>query len=107
MRSKTDSAQKFIRLSEEALEKNDLDAVIELLEKRKTFLEALLQNSSSLSKAEVQECLRAEARLYKRLDAERTKLLKEMDNLSGGRKAVRKYGRKSQPAAAAFFDITT
>lgn len=108
MKPGSDSAQKFIRLSEEAFEANDLDAVVELLAKRKTFLEALVQNGSGLSKAEMQECLKAEARLFARLDAERVKLLKEMDELAGGRKAVRKYGPKSPPAAPpAFFDITT
>ncbi len=108
MKPGTDPAQKFIRLSEEALEANDLDGVLDLLEKRKTFLETLAQNSSALNKADAQECLKAEAALFARLDAERIKLLKEMDELAGGRKAVRKYGPKSPPAAPpAFFDITT
>jgi cell division protein FtsB len=108
MKPETDSAQKFIRLSEEALQEKDLDAMMALIEKRKTFLEALLQNSSGLSKAEVQECLKAEARLFARLDAERVKLQKEMDDLSGGRKAVRKYAPKSPTTTTpAFFDITT
>ncbi len=108
MKPKTDSAQEFVQLSEEALQEKDLDAMMALIEKRKTFLEAMLQNSSGLSKTEVQECLKAEAQLFARLDAEKVKLLKEMDDLSGGRKAVRKYAPKSAPPAPpAFFDITT
>jgi cell division protein FtsB len=91
-----------------AFAENDLDAMMALLEKRKAFLEAMLQNSSGLSRAEVQACLKAEVQLFARLGAERVKLLKEMDDLSGGRKAVRKYAPKARPPGApAFFDITT
>ncbi len=108
MKSGKDAAQKFIQASAEALQENDLDAMMDLLDKRKTFLEGLLQNGSGLSKTELQECLKAETQLFARLDGERVKLLKEMDDFADGRKAVRKYGAKPAPAAPpAFFDITT
>jgi hypothetical protein len=103
-----ESVDEFIRLGIEALQENNVDNLIDALQKRKVAFDSLVKDSRELSKAELLECRDRETELLARLQKERAKLLKEMDDLSRSRKAVRRYRPKFPlPPAPAFFDITT
>jgi hypothetical protein len=108
MRIKMELVDEVVQLGMEALQESDLDSMIDVLEKRKGLLGNLISGDRELTEAKLQECLDTEIRLLDRLERERARLLKEMDDLSRSRKAMRKYSPKFPlPPIPAFLDINT
>ena len=96
------------RLSEEALQETDVDKVIERLKEKNAFVMSLPLNESSLSVEEMERCLQTELAVLSRLEEERKKLLKQMEELSRYRKACQTYEPKFPfPPIPAFLDTTT
>jgi hypothetical protein len=100
--------QCITRLGNESLREKDIDRAIELLIGRNTLAIASPIEESSLSLAEMQLCLQVEVEVLNRLEQERKKLLKQMEELSSTRKACQRYQPKFPfPPTPAFFDTTT
>jgi hypothetical protein len=103
-------ARDFVRLSREALKERNRDRLIDLLmERGRLIFDAQTSGSRlDLPLHELKECLEREVDLLSRLEYERKNLLKQMDELSKSRSAVRKYRSKFPfPPMPVFFDTTT
>ncbi len=103
-------ARDFVRLSREALKERSRERLIDLLMERGRLISDAQTSGSRLDLPlhELKECLEREADLLSRLEYERKKLLKQMEELSKSRSAVRKYRSKFPfPPMPVFFDTTT
>jgi len=103
-------AEDFVRLSREAQKERNRERLIDLLmERGRLIFDAQTSGSRlDLPLHELKECLEREVDLLSRLEYERKKLLKQMEELSKSRNAVRKYRSKFPfPPMPVFFDTTT
>jgi hypothetical protein len=104
------TARDFIELSREAQKEPKRDRLIDLLMERGRLISGAQTSGSRLDLPlhELKECLEREVDLLSRLEYERKKLLKEMEELSKNRSAARKYRAKFPfPPMPVFFDTTT
>jgi hypothetical protein len=100
-----DSKTSFIRLTEKALPEKDLDKLIECLLEREPYCMELINRKISLDESEVEDLLVKETKIIERLEKERINLLKDMDNLSKNRAAIRTYIPKYPfPPMPVFFE---
>ncbi len=74
--------EEFIMLSRLALEAAEGEKFIEYLLKRDPYIISLLKDDPRLFGDDTRECLDRESAIQKRLEEERTGILKKMDELS-------------------------
>ncbi|MGA3175354.1 MAG: hypothetical protein ABSE25_13135 [Syntrophorhabdales bacterium] len=105
-----ETAKEFVRLGREALNEEIREKFIDLLmERRRVIEEARMPGSPiGLPLRELEECLERELAILGRLERERRKLLKHMEDLSKNRNAAQKYRAKFPfPPLPVFFGKTT
>ena len=99
-----DKKKAFVDLTEKALLEDDIDKLIEYLLERNSSVEYLMKNDVDISE-EAEEYLLKETKILKKLEDERKKLLKDMDNLSRNKAATKKYSPKFPfPPLPVFFE---
>lgn len=92
-------------LTERALKEDGLDEFINLLLQRMVILENMMENNVNIDSEEASNYLLKELNILKKLEAERKKLLVEMEELSKNKKAIKKYSPKFPfPPMPVFFD---
>lgn len=97
--------EEYFELTKKALKEDDFDKFIDLLMRRKVFIEYMIERNINIDVEEAQNYLLQEINIIKRLEKERKKILIEMDALSQNRKAVKKYSPKFPfPPMPVFFD---
>ena len=84
----------FVRLTEEALPEKDGDTFIKILLQREPYGMDLINHRVRIDEREAHEMLAREIEVLERLQEERTKLLKQMDQLSRSRRGARSYASK-------------
>jgi hypothetical protein len=95
----------FANLTDHAMPEKDIDKFIERLLEREPYAMDLINHRVKLSEAEIQDFLSKETIILERLKEERTKLLKEMENLAKSKKASKAYSPKFPfPPMPVFFD---
>jgi hypothetical protein len=98
---------RFVSLTRKALSEEESDRFLEDLLERDGLMRELVEKGPVLSPEEAGICLFQEGRVLARLEEERTKLLKDMEDLSINRKAVTAYVPKFPfPSMPVFFDRT-
>ncbi len=99
-----DKKKTFIELTEKALLEDDVDKLIEDLMERNSSVEYLMKNDVDISE-EYEEFLLKETKILERLENERKKLLKDMDELSRNRSVAKAYSPKFPfPPLPVFFE---
>jgi hypothetical protein len=99
-----DKKKTFFELTEKALLEDDVDKLIEDLLERNSSVEYLTKNDVDISE-ESEEFLFRETKILERLENERKKLLKDMDELSRNRSVVKAYSPKFPfPPLPVFFE---
>lgn len=83
--------EKFVMLTQTALNEPDPDKFIEYLLKRDPYIGYLLKNDPQTFGGMVEEYLLRETLILKRLEDERKETVGKMDKLSKNRKAIRRY----------------
>jgi hypothetical protein len=83
--------EKFVMLTQTALNEPDPDKFIEYLLKRDLYIGYLLKNDPQIFGGMVEEYLLRETLILKRLEDERKETVEKMDKLSKNRKAIRRY----------------
>ncbi len=97
--------EQVVELSTKALAEEDGDKFIEDLLKRDVLLVELIDREVEADRDLLKNWLEKELDILARLEKERTQLLKEMDNLSQKKRAMRHYcPRFPFPSMPAFFD---
>jgi hypothetical protein len=95
----------FIDLTLNALDEADADTFIEILMTREKERMQVMQEDMHLDEEVMKSCIEKETRLMERLEKERSRLFKEMGNLSQSRRAARRYSPKYPfPPMPVFFD---
>lgn len=95
----------FIVLTEKALNEEEQDKFVESLMKRDSYIGNLLKNDPRVFGAEMEKCLFRETLILARLEAERRKVIEEIDKVSKNKKAIKKYSSKFPfPFMPVFFD---
>jgi hypothetical protein len=99
--------ERFVALTEKALTEEDSGCFLEDLLERDGLMRELVEKGPVLSPEEAGICLFHENKVLARLEDERTKLLKDMEDLSINRRAVTAYVPKFPfPSMPVFFDRT-
>jgi hypothetical protein len=101
-----------LRLFEEstirALHEPDADAMIALLEGRISLLNSFMAHKSDIEPEQAGCLLRLEEEIIARLEDERSKVLKGLDELAKNLKALKVYSPKFPfPSMPVFFDKTS
>ena len=97
--------EKFVMLTQTALNEPDPDKFIEYLLKRDPYIGYLVKNDPQIFGGMVEEYLLRETLILKRLEDERKETIEKMDKLSKNRKAVRKYASQFPlPPTPTFFN---
>ena len=97
--------EKFVILTQTALNEPASDKFIEYLLKRDPYIAYLLNNDPQIFGSMVEEYLLRETLILRRLENERKETIEKMDRLSKNRKAVRKYASQFPlPQMPTFFD---
>ncbi|MCX5810544.1 MAG: hypothetical protein NTX36_14460 [Proteobacteria bacterium] len=86
--------QNFIDLTLNALDEADADSFIEILMTREKERIQVMQGDIHLDEGAIKSCIEKETLLMERLEKERGRLFKEMDNLSQSKRAARRYSPK-------------
>jgi hypothetical protein len=82
---------KFVLLTNLALNESDIDKFIDYLMKRDPYIDSLLKNIPEVFGNMTDECLLRETLILDRLERERKETIEKMDSLSKNRKALRRY----------------
>ncbi len=107
MQDTTSIIERVIDLSSKAINENNGDKFIKYLLEREGLLGKIVGEDIQADSELILNWLSKELDILSRLEKERTKLLKEMDELSQSRKAIRQYSSKFPlPSMPAFFDKT-
>ncbi|MCS7281175.1 MAG: hypothetical protein NZ583_06080 [Desulfobacterota bacterium] len=94
----------FVRLTEDALSEPDDEAFIEIIKARDGLLESIMEKSVDFPWVK-KEHVEMEKEILRRLESIKTKVLKEMDNLSMKKRAIASYQPKFPfPPMPAFLD---
>jgi hypothetical protein len=102
---KADEMPGLIEITVQAIEEADVDRFVELLMERNRTIESRLRSGVKLDPSEAEVLYHKEDQILKRLKEERTKVLIDMESLSGKGKAAKKYSSKfSLPPMPVFFD---
>jgi hypothetical protein len=97
--------EKFVMLTQTALNEPDPDRFIEYLLKRDPYIGYLLKNDPQIFGSMVEEYLFRETLILKKLEDERKETIEKMDKLSKNRKAVRRYASQFPlPPTPMFFN---
>jgi hypothetical protein len=83
--------EEFLLLSEVAAGEEDQDRLVAVLTKRNACIGRLISEEADAFADEIGECLDRETLILERLEAERHKIVKEMEKVSHARKAARSY----------------
>jgi hypothetical protein len=83
--------EKFIMLTQTALNEPDPDKFIEYLLKRDPYIGYLIKNDPRIFGSMEEEYLLRETLILRRLEGERKETIEKLDKLSKNRKAVRRY----------------
>ena len=86
--------EKFVMLTQTALNEPDPDKFVEYLLKRDPCIGHLLKTNPQIFGGMAEEYLLRETLILERLENERKETIKKMDKLSKNRKAVRRYASK-------------
>lgn len=96
--------EKFVLLTQTALNEPDPDKFVECLLKRDPYIGRLLKIDPRIFGGMAEEYLLRETLILERLENERKETIEKMDKLSKNRKAVRGYTSKFPlPPPSAFF----
>ena len=99
--------QIFSDLTQKALSEEKGEAFIECLTAREPYLAEMINTRTALETEEAHELLNKEKMIFQRLQEERTRVLKAMEQLSKERKATRAYGSGFPlPTISIYFDKT-
>jgi hypothetical protein len=99
-----DKREEFVELTEKALLEEDGDRMIELLQAREVARQHMMVNDIDL-REKAKEYLSRETKILERLEDEKKKLLKEMENISRKKSAAKTYAPTFPfPPMPAFFD---
>jgi hypothetical protein len=97
--------EKFNELSDKGLGEEKSDLFIELLLEREPYAMDLINHGVKLDEETARSFLEKETRILERLKEEKTRVLKEMDQVSKVRIASRQYRPKFPfPSMPVFFD---
>ena len=95
----------FIDLTGNALDEFDTEKFIEILMMREKEKMHVMQEDIHLDEEVINDCVEKETRLMERLEHERSKLFKEIDDLSQSKRAARRYSPKYPfPPLPVFFE---
>jgi hypothetical protein len=83
--------ERFIVLTQTALNEPDPDKFVEYLLKRDPYIGCLLKTNPQIFGGMLDEYLLRETLILKRLKDERKETIEKMDKLSKNRKAIRRY----------------
>ena len=96
---------KYSELSEKSLGEEKSNKFIEILLEREPYAMDLINHGITLDEELAREFLEKETKILERLKEEKTRLLKEMDQVSRTRKAARNYRCTFPfPSIPVFFD---
>lgn len=97
----------FFQLTKDALDSDNDEAFLSILRERNALLSLSGQLSSSLSSDYVAKMIFIERKILERLERERKKIIKDIDNLSRQITTVKAYSvRFPIPSIPAFFHQT-
>lgn len=95
----------FRELTKRALSEEDRDKFIDNLMERESVLEDLKKNNIPFKVEEAKEDLLRETKIAERLEDEYRKLMREMEEFSRSKKAMKKYSPQFPfPSMPVFFD---
>jgi hypothetical protein len=83
--------EKFVMLTQRALNEPDPDKFVEYLLKRDPYIGRLLKNNPQIFGGMAEEYLLRETLILEKLENERKETIEKMDKLSEKKKAVRRY----------------
>jgi hypothetical protein len=90
----TQEREKFVMLTQMALNEPDPDKFVEYLLKRDPYMGRLLRTNPQIFGGMADEYLLRETLILEKLENERKGTIEKMDKLSKNRKAVRRYTSK-------------
>lgn len=97
--------ERVVDLSSKAIAEKDSEMFVKYLLEREGWLRKIVDEDIQPDETLLADWLSKELDILSRLEKERVKLLKEMDELSQNRKAVRQYSSKFPfPPMPAFLD---
>lgn len=100
--------ERFIQLSMNALEEDNLDHLSDLFRQRREAMDCIDRARQKLTRDELHASIKREEAIASRLKSMRKKTLEEMDKLGKTRQAVKKYAFKiSPPPQPVYCDIET
>jgi len=95
----------FRELTKRALSEEDTDTFIDNLMEREALLEDLKKENLFFGIEEAKEDLLREAKIAERLEDERKRLIKDFEDLSRSKKAMKRYSPQFPlPSMPVFFD---
>jgi hypothetical protein len=96
----------LLDLGNRALSEKNVDKMIALLQGREGFVQDLLLGAPLTGNDNLQECLKTETEILRRLEAEKRKLIVEIEALARKKKGVCRYSsRFPLPPMPVFLDI--
>jgi len=99
-----DERKYFIEMTEKALLEDDVDRMAQHLLKREIIRQHMVASNIDLGE-DAKECLSREAKVLERLEVEKKKVLKEMEDLSRKKSAAKTYSPVFPfPPMPIFFD---